>query len=150
MEYASKYKVVTDRCIDCSKESWRGNKYVYVWLDENNKPFYVGSGCGNRATSNSRRSDKFKSKLNGNCSLYMVAENMHRLAGLSFEVYIVRFLMDLGFDLCNKAYTNQALKQYIWLEDSDTPIVKLAQQKLGEWVKGDHEAILSEVVGGNQ
>lgn len=151
MIYNAHRTCITHACADFSDSQWSGKSYVYVWLDENRRPFYVGSGSGNRASSTSRRSEVFLKKLNDFCSIWFVAENVHPRFVFDIGRYTIVKLVDNGFLLCQKAYTNPRSKYGNVIPE------KFIEQKCGwiygeiescrgrdEWVKGQHEPILEE------
>ena len=108
---------IAENCPDFSNTKYGGHDvYVYVWLDETGKPFYVGSGRGNRASSTSNRNEAFKAKLNKGCSVLFLAEGLHRLGGNSFEYHLVQRLRDMGFNLVNVGY-NRDRKYSSWIRD---------------------------------
>lgn len=148
MYYRTKYRCIVDACIDFTDTRYGGDGvYVYVWLDENGKPFYVGSGRNNRATSTSRRDNQFKARLNKYCSVVFVAEGLHRLGGYSFEIALIEKLSGMGYKLTNVAYNRKRDKQYRWILDVDMrgycdKALKVILGKSGKWVQGQHEPIL--------
>lgn len=140
MYYRARHHCITEFCHDFTGTKYGGHDvYLYVWLDENNKPFYVGSGRGNRATSVSRRNEQFKSRLNKYCGIAFIAEGLHRLGGYSLEIFLTDKLSKMGFNLDNVAYNTGRDKQYKWIPDD---IMEPCCSDFLEWVVGQHEPIL--------
>lgn len=142
---SNKYYCKTNRCADFGGTKWNGKSYVYVWMDENNIPFYVGSGSGNRATSvtGSRRSREFIEKVKDGCWVWFVAENVNPRFVFEIERQTVLFFVNKGINLCQKAYTD-AYKKY----GSTIPIKVIKEMCNAIWedmnLVRQHEPILKD------
>lgn len=133
------YCRITGMCHDLSGTRYGGNNVVYVWLDRDNKPFYVGSGSDQRATSVSGRDKRFRDRFDKYCAVAIVANGVQRLGGYAFEILLTDRLARMGFDLVNIAYNRGHDKQYSWIPPE---IVAVYCKDFLEWVQGQHEAIL--------
>lgn len=136
MDYNSyRYFCKTDVCADFSDTKWNGKSYVYVWLDENNVPFYVGSGSGNRATSvtGSHRNKQFMDKVKNGCWVWFVAENVHPRCVYDIERQTVLYLVNNGINLYQKAYTD-ARKKY----GSSIPVRIIKEKCSSIWDEMNH------------
>lgn len=123
-----RYYCKTDRCADFSDTKWNGKSYVYVWMDENNKPFYIGSGSGNRATSvtGSHRNKRFMDKVKKGCWIWFVAENVNPRFVFDIERQTVLHFVNNGVNLCQKAYTDT------WKKYGSSIPVKVIKEKCSE------------------
>lgn len=135
----------TNMCSDFSDTKWCGKSYVYVWLDKHNRPFYVGSGSGQRASQLKGRNEEFHKRLDENSAVWFVAENINPRFVFQVERYVTQFFLKQGYELATKTYAD------LYGKYGGTIPEKLVSERCnraiysfpGEWVQGVHEAILN-------
>lgn len=81
--------------------------YVYEFIRvDNNEPFYIGKGCGDRWKNLSRgRNNNFNAIVkNYGVAVVMLHENLSNELALEYEIYYINKYIDDGFPLVN--FTN--------------------------------------------
>lgn len=101
-------KVYLENIADFSDTKYRGESYVYVWVDSNGNPFYVGSGTGKRAFTVGGHTNnlRFKERCTQTCDVYIVAKNISRVGVFDVERQTIRHMVANNVELAQKAYTN--------------------------------------------
>jgi hypothetical protein len=90
--------------VDCHQRDFWGEHYLYVWLDANGKPFYVGQSNGFTRpwTCKTGRSSEFKAKIaEGGCHCAVVAKNIHSGDINYLEEDLIAYLVYEGYELVN-------------------------------------------------
>lgn len=84
-----------------------GKYCVYIWLNGNDEPFYVGMGNGYRfhTVHEKCRSQEFMNIYGqGGCFVKIVAYGMNEAQARKFEKELILAYDGLGFKLVNKQY----------------------------------------------
>lgn len=104
--------------------------YVYEWfIKGNNEIFYVGKGCGNRATSNKDRNLYFKHiKAKYDCDYRIVKDNLTEQEALDFELKYGTELKNKG--QCKASFAFGGKEKYISQE---------TRQKISKSLKANNQ-----------
>ncbi len=101
------------KCIDFANTEFQGNAYVYVWVDENLCPFYVGSGTDNRGYYSYGHSNRLglSEKTNPACGVYLVAKNVNRHIAYMLEMYTIRYYVWSKIELAQTVHTHNVYEE---------------------------------------
>lgn len=80
--------------------------YVYVWIrEDNNSVFYVGKGCGRRASNKTVRKEHFKRIVNKiPCHYEIIKDGLTESDAYKLEKQTIKYYLDLGYGIDIKGY----------------------------------------------
>ena len=117
------------------------NFYVYEWIRlDTNEPFYVGKGCGNRATIpyRNRHFNNIINKLGlENLAVSFLHEGLDEKTSFEYEIYYISLYQDeLGFNLTNLTDGGTGGNVYMYRTEEE---MKETRRKLSEAAKNCSE-----------